>query len=126
MGRGLLATLITTLQAGQGRSAAIPGGIAAVSRVTWLASRGRREAGPVRNVVAAEDDRSALCDRELRACGGQGVESDRPVVAPASATSNLLWRGSGAGRHRRGQVRDRAAAIVVSVAEVLIRRPGLC
>src|SRR6266702_3238714 len=84
----------------QRRTAAIPGGIAAVSRVTWLASGRRRGADPVRGVVAAEDDICVLCDRELRACGGQGVKSDRPAVAPASPTSNLVWRGSWGGRHR--------------------------
>src|SRR6266545_6370059 len=112
--------MITTLQARRGRSAAIPGGIAAVSCVRWLLAGGAGR-GAAQGVVAAEDDRSALCDPEVRAGGGQGVQSDRPVLAPASPASNLLRRGSGAGGHRRGQVGDRAAAIVVSVAEVLIR-----
>src|SRR5204862_8154680 len=83
------------------KKAAIPGWIAAVSCVRWLLASGAGRAA-AQSVVAAEDDRSALCDLEVRGCGGQGVKRDRPVVASASPTSNLLWRGSWGGRHRCG------------------------
>ena len=53
----------------------------------------------------------------MRACGGQGVKFDFPFGAPRSPTSNLFCRGSRGGRHRCFEIRDRAAAIMVAVAE---------
>ncbi len=62
----------------------------------------------------------------MRGCGGQAVKSDRPAGAPLSTTSNLLCRGSWGGRHRCGDTRDRAAAIVVAVPEIeWPRRPRI-
>ena len=78
------------------------------------------------SVVLAEDDHFVLCDREVRARNGHNRIHDRPPGAPSTSTSNLLCRGSGVGG-RRGcsQIIDRAAAVVVSVAEVLLSEPRL-
>src|SRR5436190_5493658 len=65
-----------------------PGGIAAVSCVTWLASGADRRSAE--RVVAAEDRHSVLRDLQMRGRGGQRVERDRPVLAPAASTTDLL------------------------------------
>jgi hypothetical protein len=100
-----------------------PDGVAAASRATWSLASG---ADAVRGVVAAEDDSSVLCDRELRTCNGHNRVNDRPLGAPASAASNRLSRGRWVRSRRRcTQIADSAAAIVVSVPKVRTREPGL-